>query len=78
MHRLRSHVLSAALTTAMLAGVATAQTVDKRTLSIDGAKKAAAAAVAEAKKNNEGGLIAIVADEPKPQPEPSENAKGGT
>jgi FlaA1/EpsC-like NDP-sugar epimerase len=76
MHRLRSHVLSAALTTAMLAGVATAQTVDKRTLTIDGAKKAAAAAVAEAKKNNEGGVIAIVDDEPKPQPE--ENAKGGT
>lgn len=62
MHRRTRHGLSAVLATAMLGGVATAQTVDKRTLTIDGAKKAAAAAVAEAKKNNEGGVIAIVDD----------------
>jgi glc operon protein GlcG len=62
MHRLATHLLSAALAAATLASVTSAQTIEKRTLTIDGAKKAAAAAVAEAKKNNEGGVIAIVDD----------------
>lgn len=62
MHRLTSRARSAALATAMLAGVATGQTVDKRTLTIASAKQAAVAAVAKAKKNNEGGAIAVVDD----------------
>jgi glc operon protein GlcG len=62
MHRFTKHVLNTALATATLAGVASAQTAEKRTLTIDGAKKAAAAAVAEATKNNEGGVIAVVDD----------------
>ena len=49
-------MLSAALS-------ANAQTVDKKTLTIDGAKKVIAAAVAYAKKNNApGGVIAVVDD----------------
>ena len=59
-HRSIGLILGLAMTAA--AGSAAAQTVEKRTLTIDGAKKAAAAAVAEAKKNNEGGVIAIVDD----------------
>jgi glc operon protein GlcG len=54
--------LLAALILVALAEVAAAQTVEKRTLTIDGAKKAAAAAVAEARRNNEAGVIAIVDD----------------
>jgi len=47
-----------------LAGASTisAQTAEKRSLTIDGAKKIAAAATAEARRNNEGGVIAIVDD----------------
>jgi len=49
-------VLSAAL-------IANAQTIDKKTLTIDGAKKVIAGAVAYAKKNNApGGVIAVVDD----------------
>ena len=49
-------VLSAAL-------FANAQTVEKKTLTIDGARKVIAAAVAYAKKNNApGGVIAVVDD----------------
>ncbi|HJT27507.1 MAG TPA: heme-binding protein [Pyrinomonadaceae bacterium] len=49
-------VLSAAL-------FANAQTVDKKTLTIDGARKVIAAAVAYAKNNNApGGVIAVVDD----------------
>src|ERR1044072_3622135 len=49
-------VLSAAL-------LANAQTVEKKTLTIDGARKVIAAAVAYAKKNNApGGVIAVVDD----------------
>lgn len=43
--------------------VANAQTIDKKTLTIDGAKKVIAGAVAYAKKNNApGGVIAVVDD----------------
>lgn len=43
--------------------VASAQTIDKKTLTIDGAKKVIAGAVAYAKKNNApGGVIAVVDD----------------
>ena len=43
--------------------VANAQTIDKKTLTIDGAKKVIAAAVAYARKNNApGGVIAVVDD----------------
>jgi glc operon protein GlcG len=45
-----------------LAGEARAQTVTKKTLTLDGAKAVAAAAVAEARRGNEGGSIAIVDD----------------
>jgi len=49
-------VLSAAL-------FANAQTVEKKTLTIDGARKVIAAAIAYAKKNNApGGVIAVVDD----------------
>jgi glc operon protein GlcG len=41
---------------------ATAQTVEKRTLSLSGAKLVAAAAEAEAKKSSAGGAIAVVDD----------------
>ena len=39
-----------------------AQIVDKKMLTLDGAKQAIAAAMAEAKKNNAGGAIAVVDD----------------
>ena len=43
--------------------IANAQTIDKKTLSIDGAKKVIAGAVAYARKNNApGGVIAVVDD----------------
>lgn len=52
-------IVAAALSLAA-ASVAAAQTAEKRTLTIDGAKKVAAAAAAEAKRNGEGGVIAVV------------------
>lgn len=43
--------------------VASAQTIDKKTLTLDGAKKVIAGAIAYAKKNNApGGVIAVVDD----------------
>src|SRR5207247_6163745 len=43
--------------------IANAQTADKKTLTIDGARKVIAAAVAYAKKNNApGGVVAVVDD----------------
>ncbi len=46
---------------ASLSSVAQAQTIEKKSLTIDGAKKVIAAAVAYAKKNNApGGVIAVV------------------
>lgn len=56
---------SAALVFVLLAMAATsdAQSMDKKTLSLEGAKKALAAAVAEAKRlNAPGGAIAVVDD----------------
>jgi uncharacterized protein GlcG (DUF336 family)/mannose-6-phosphate isomerase-like protein (cupin superfamily) len=45
-----------------LSAISHAQVMDKKTLTLDGAKKVIVAAVAEAKKNNSGGVIAIVDD----------------
>jgi uncharacterized protein GlcG (DUF336 family)/quercetin dioxygenase-like cupin family protein len=51
------------LALASLTSVAQAQTTDKKSLTIDGAKRVIAAAVAYAKKNNApGGVIAVVDD----------------
>ncbi len=50
----------AALTTLTLG--AGAQTIDRKTLTPEGARRVAAAAAAEARKGNEGGAIAIVDD----------------
>jgi uncharacterized protein GlcG (DUF336 family) len=46
----------------LLAGSASGQTADKRTLTLDGAKQAAAAAAADARAHREGGVIAVVDD----------------
>jgi glc operon protein GlcG len=55
--------LLAVVALAAAAGQATAQsTVARKTLTLEGAKVAAAAAVAEAKKGNEGASIAVVDD----------------
>lgn len=43
-------------------GISSAQVAQKTVLTLEGAKKVAAAAVAEARKNHEGGVIAIVDD----------------
>ena len=53
-----------AIFTAMLltAGVGHAQMTAKKALTLDGAKQVIAAAVAEAKRNNAGGAIAVVDD----------------
>jgi glc operon protein GlcG len=48
------------LVVAVLATSAAAQVVERKTLTLDGAKKVAAAAAAEAERNKEGGVIAIV------------------
>lgn len=45
-----------------ISAITQAQVVDKKALTLDGAKKVIAAAVAEAKKNNSGGVIAVVDD----------------
>jgi len=55
-------VLLCAAALAALAGEARAQTVTKQALTLEGAKAVAAAAVAEARRGNEGGSIAIVDD----------------
>lgn len=56
--------IAAALLLSAMSGITIAQTVtDKKTLTIEGAKKVIAAAVAYAKKNNApGGVIAVVDD----------------
>ncbi len=46
----------------IISAVSQAQVVDKKVLTLDGAKKVIAAAVAEAKKDNSGGVIAVVDD----------------
>ncbi len=60
MKAIGSFLLAAALLA--LAGEAQAQTVAKKALTLEGAKAVAAAAVAEARRGNEGGSIAIVDD----------------
>ena len=60
---MKSKIVIAALIVLSAAVFANAQTVDKKTLTIDGAKKVIAGAVAYAKKNNApGGVIAVVDD----------------
>jgi glc operon protein GlcG len=55
-------VLLCAAALVALAGEARAQTVTKQALTLEGAKEVAAAAVAEARRGNEGGSLAIVDD----------------
>ncbi len=62
MTRWTQRLVGASLTLVTTAGIAVAQTAEKRTLTIEGAKKAAAAAVAEAKRSNAAGVVAIVDD----------------
>ncbi len=60
---LASFTLVATLVLSAMAGTSTAQVMDKKTLTLDGAKKVIAAAVAEAKsKNAPGAAIAVVDD----------------
>jgi len=60
---MKSHLSIAALLVLIAAVIANAQTVEKKALTIDGAKKVIAGAVAYAKKNNApGGVIAVVDD----------------
>lgn len=60
MRGIGSFLFAAALVA--LAGEARAQVVTKKTLTLEGAKAVAAAAVAEARRGNEGGAVAIVDD----------------
>src|SRR5436309_9838674 len=56
-------LIAAMLLLSALSAVLQAQTVEKKTLTIDGARRVIAAAVAYAKKNNApGGVIAVVDD----------------
>jgi glc operon protein GlcG len=58
---MKSKITIAALIVLSVARGATAQTVEKKALTLDGAKKVIAGAVAYAKKNNApGGVIAVV------------------
>ena len=57
----RGFLASAVLLGATATGTS-AQVVDKKVLTLDGAKKVAAAAAAEAKQHNEGAAIAVVDD----------------
>lgn len=56
----RSLVLGALIWMSATAGAA--EVIDKKALTLEGAKKAALAAAAEARKNNEGAAIAVVDD----------------
>ena len=61
--KLLSRLMLATIAVATLSFSASAQTVEKKSLTLDGAKKVIAAAVAYAKKNNApGGVIAVVDD----------------
>jgi len=55
-------ITSSLLAFSLAHGEDSAALLDRKTLALEGAKKVAAAAIAEAKKNNEGGAIAIVDD----------------
>src|SRR5215211_7367815 len=60
---MKSHIIIGALIVLSAAVFTNAQTVEKKALTIDGAKKVIAGAVAYAKKNNApGGVIAVVDD----------------
>jgi glc operon protein GlcG len=54
--------LSVMLVVASIASAAFAQTIDKKTLTLDGAKRVIAAGVAEAHKRNTTGVFAVVDD----------------
>ncbi|MGH9930055.1 MAG: heme-binding protein [Pyrinomonadaceae bacterium] len=61
--KLTIRTIVAALLFSSLSFIANAQTIDRKTLTIDGARKVIAAAVAYASKNNApGGVIAVVDD----------------
>ena len=61
--KLLSRLMFATIAVATLSFPTSAQTVEKKSLTLDGAKKVIAAAVAYAKKNNApGGVIAVVDD----------------
>jgi len=59
---LMSRITIAATLVLAVAGESLAQVAEKKTLTLDGAKKVAAAAEAEARRQNEGAVIAIVDD----------------
>jgi uncharacterized protein GlcG (DUF336 family) len=62
MKRLARELLAAGLALAAAATSASAQVVERKVLTLEGARKVIAAAEAEAKKNNAGGVIAVVDD----------------
>ena len=60
MTRLKIAAVAASLSLAAVAGEG--QVTDKKSLTLEGARKVIAAAVAQAHKNNAGGVIAVVDD----------------
>jgi glc operon protein GlcG len=61
--KMKRKLMSAALILAAFAGAAVAAEIaDRKTLTLDGARRAVAAAVAQAHKNHAGGVIAVVDD----------------
>jgi glc operon protein GlcG len=60
---MKQKLMSVALAVAAFAGAATATAItDRKTLTLDGARRAIAAAIAQAHKNHAGGVIAVVDD----------------
>jgi len=55
-------MLVAAAMAAVVVGPARAQVVEKKVLTLEGARRAIAAAEAEARRNNAGGIVAVVDD----------------
>jgi glc operon protein GlcG len=61
--KMKLRLMSVALTLACFAGAAgPTEIADRKTLTLDGARRAIAAAVAQAHKNHAGGVIAVVDD----------------
>jgi glc operon protein GlcG len=61
--KMKPRLMSVALMLATFAGAAVATEItDRKTLTLDGARRAIAAAVAQAHKNHAGGVIAVVDD----------------
>ena len=60
--KVRKNVSFAVVAMSLVVASTHAQVMDKKVLTLDGAKKVAAVAAAEAKKNNAGGAIAVVDD----------------